>query len=264
MTWYRVSWDVDDRDPVQATLNRLYHYERDATTKVLHRARLNLFARLLDDLPRGGAALDVGCSAGAYSQLLVDGGFRPVVGVDVDAVAIESGRREFPHVEFLAAPAETLDERDRYSLVLCTEVLEHADDPTAIVQMIERALAPNGVAVFSLPNALSIPYARAVVGARLRRRRLDQELQEHLAFPSHRTIALLDRPGLDRVRTAGANLLLTPKLIARAAGASWFPRLNAANAAAARAWPLRYFAQFFFVVVRKRADAHADAAASAS
>jgi 2-polyprenyl-3-methyl-5-hydroxy-6-metoxy-1,4-benzoquinol methylase len=264
VSWYRINWEVDDADPLQATLNRLYHYQRDTTTKVLHRARLNLFARLLDELPSGGPALDVGCSAGAYSQLLVDHGFRPVVGVDVDASAIESGRREFPQVEFLVAPAETLDERDRYSLVLCTEVLEHAHDPNAIVDMIERALRPDGVAVFSLPNALSLPYARAVAGARLRRRPLDPELQEHLRFPAHRVLSLLNRPGFERVRTTGANLLLTPRLIARAARASWFPRLNAANAAAARLWPLRYFAQFFFVVVRKRADARAGDAASAS
>lgn len=261
MSWYRASWAADDSEPVQATLNRLYSYEHDVTTKVLHRARLNLFVELLRDIPGRGAALDVGCSAGAYAQILVDAGFAPVVGIDIDEEAIAAGKEQFPGVEFRLQPAEELQEHDRYALALCTEVLEHTGDPRRVVDAIERALVPGGVAIFSLPNAFSLPYAHAALAARLRGRTLDPELRDHLRFPFYRTLRLLDRPGLTRVRTAGANVLLDPTLLVAVHGRRGFATLGAVNGRLARSWPLRYAAQFFFVVVRKRPVRRADAAA---
>jgi SAM-dependent methyltransferase len=258
-TFYTVDFAVDDRDPVQQTLNRLYAYERDTTTKVLHRARLNLFVRIAEELGQRGLparrerALDVGCSAGAYARILADLGFRSVVGIDPDAGAVEAAEATFggPGIEFRVARAEDLDARGEFDLVLCTEVLEHTADPERVVAIIAGALAPGGVAVVSLPNAFSLPYATMRLGHALRRRRLGQELRDHLGYPFWRVLRLLDRPGLSRVLTRGSNLVLDPKLIGFVYGRRFFPTMNRVNFALARSWPFRYVSQFFFVAVTR-------------
>ena len=247
MSWYRVDFSLDDA--VQTTLDQLYGYEHDITTKVLHRTRLNVFVSMLVKLaPPRGPALDVGCSAGAYASVLRDAGFDPVVGIDVDEAALAAARQAFPNVEFRRQPVEALDERSRYALILCTEVLEHLARPEEALDRVEAALRPGGLLVVSLPNAFSLPYAAMRLA---RRGTVDAE---HLRYPFHRTLRLLDRPGLERVRTDGANLLLEPKLLRLVYGRRVFPLLNRVNFVLGRVWPLRYASQFFFVAARRVGD----------
>jgi hypothetical protein len=47
--FYRVDFRVRDEDPLQRTLNQLYGYETEYSTKILHRSRLNLFFLFLQD-----------------------------------------------------------------------------------------------------------------------------------------------------------------------------------------------------------------------
>ena len=44
---YRIDFASDDREPLQRELNALYDYSHDLASKVLHRARLNLFVMLV-------------------------------------------------------------------------------------------------------------------------------------------------------------------------------------------------------------------------
>src|SRR5262245_57781390 len=98
---YRIDFASNDRDPLQQELNALYEYRDDWPTKVQHRARLNLFHLLLQDLKqkgliaRFGAALDVGSNAGYYSKMLSDAGFADVHGVDIEPALVERAQRAF-------------------------------------------------------------------------------------------------------------------------------------------------------------------------
>jgi 2-polyprenyl-3-methyl-5-hydroxy-6-metoxy-1,4-benzoquinol methylase len=255
MTWYRVSYALDD--DVQRTLDRLYGYEGDLTTKVVHRARLNVVALLLQRLlARGqvtmGPALDIGCSAGAFSRLLADVGFSPVVGIDVDASAVADARKTFGEAAaFVVQSVESLEQSPKYNLVLCTEVLEHVRDPVAAVETIRRVLVPGGVAVISLPNAASLPYAVMRFAQARRRKTVDPELRDHLRFPFYRTLRLLKRAGLEPIATDGANLMLDPGRISRLYEKRWFACVNELNSRLARTSPLTYLSQFFFVAARR-------------
>lgn len=258
--FYRVDFAVADTDEVQRTLNRLYGYELDVTTKVLHRARINLFVTLMERLIERGvlkrfdSALDVGCSAGIYSKVLSDLGFRDVVGIDVDADALTAARASFgDSARFELRRAEDLDPEARFDLVLCTEVIEHTSDPVAVVARVTQAIAPGGLGVFSLPNALSLPYLAARAARRRRRIPLDPELRAHLDYPVYRTLRLLTRPGFHRVATSGTNLFLDPKVLRLVYGRRAFPHVNRLNFFLSRLWPLKYASQFFFVVLQREA-----------
>ena len=77
--------------------------------------------------------LDVGCGIKPYYPLFA-GVAREYVGVDVDNPAAD-----------LSGSAEQLPVPDAsFDVVLCTQVLEHSEDPARAVRELRRAVAPGG------------------------------------------------------------------------------------------------------------------------
>jgi len=264
--FYRVDFRCDDRDPLQRQLDELYGYRDDVETRVLHRLRLNLFFRLLRELiadrvvTRFDSALDIGCNAGAYSKILSDFGFRRVEGIDIDEGQIAKAEAAFAAVApertiaFRVANAEELDRTRRHDFILCTEVIEHTSRPERVVANLAAALAPGGIAVVTLPNAFSLPYAVARAGYRLKRKPRDPVFEDHLKYPFWRALRLFDDQGLEVVRTTGTNLCFNARLLRALAGTPLLPALSRAQFAVARRWPLKYAAMFFYMVLRHRSQ----------
>lgn len=260
---YSIDFACDDREPLQRELNGLYDYGDDLASKVLHRARLNLFVLLTRRLvARGvirqfGDALDVGCNAGFYSHLISALGFRRVLGIDVVPGMIDVATRRFSsqtqdrRVEFRLMPAEALSPTPRYDFVLCTEVIEHTQQPDRVVQTLRSLLNPGGVAVVSLPNRLSLPYLTAWAAYRLQRRARDENFERHLDYPCTRTLRLF--AGGDRrvIASTGTNLIWDDRLLRALHGTAVFPALNRLQFELGRRWPFHLATQFFYVVVRR-------------
>ena len=262
--FFRVGFECDERDSLQRRLDDLYGYRDDVETRVLHRLRLNLFFRLLGELvadlvvTRFDSALDIGCNAGVYSKILSDFGFHRVEGIDIDQGQIAKARAAFATaapertIEFRVENAEELDRSRRYDFVLCTEVIEHTSRPVRVAENLAAALGPGGVAVVTLPNAFSLPYALARVAHRLKRNPHDPVFDDHLKYPFWRALKLFDAHGLAVVRTTGTNLLLDARLLKTLARTPLLAPLSRAQFALARRWPLKYAAMFFYMVLRRR------------
>ncbi len=260
---YTVAWGCRDDDPLQSALDVLYDYASDPETRVLHRSRLNRFHALVGSLARRGllsrrrAALDLGCNAGYYSKMISDLGFEEVLGVDLEPEYVERARRHFARDtpgarrRFEVADAETFEAPGRFDLILCTEVIEHTARPDRVLANLAGALAPGGIAVVTLPNRLSIPYAWAMLVHALKHRPIDPVLRDHLSWPFPRALKLLEPHGLERVATSGANLALTGPVLRALHHASVFPALHRADAGLAALPMLHYFAQFFYTVWRR-------------
>jgi SAM-dependent methyltransferase len=101
-----------------------------------------LHARLLEEIGtrRGLKVLDVGCGGRPYHPWLAP------LGVEYVGVDTSPG----PGVDHVS-PAEAMPfiENDSIDLVLCTQVLEHVDDPAATVREIGRVLRPEGACLLS-------------------------------------------------------------------------------------------------------------------
>jgi 2-polyprenyl-3-methyl-5-hydroxy-6-metoxy-1,4-benzoquinol methylase len=263
--FYRPDFRCDDADPLQRELDRLYDYRSDLETRVLHRGRLNLFHGLLTELigtglvTRRERALDIGCNAGAYSRMLSDFGFREVEGLDIEPGLIERARETFAREEpgrtirFRVENAEDLEASAVYDFVLCTEVIEHTAKPDRVVENLIRALRPGGVAVVTLPNAFSLPFAKAALKYRLQRRHDDPVFEDHLRYPFWKARRLLASRGLRLRRTTGTNLLFDATSLRLLYRTPLFEPLNRLQFALARGWPLKYAAQFFFMVAQRPA-----------
>jgi SAM-dependent methyltransferase len=105
-------------------------------------------------LPEGAEVLDVGCGNGVISRSLGARGF-VVKGVDVSEKAIEKARalNTFPNVRFDVVSAEQLvADGQRFHAVICSEVLEHLNDPGKLLRVLHQILHDTGVLIVTVPN----------------------------------------------------------------------------------------------------------------
>ena len=104
-----------------------------------------------------GLALDIGIGTG-YTTYKVFGQ-RPTVCVDITMANLSTYRRRVssstggsaPHCVVAQATALPFT-ADVFRFVLCSEVMEHVEDDSAVAAEIGRVLAPGGTAVVTVPN----------------------------------------------------------------------------------------------------------------
>jgi 2-polyprenyl-3-methyl-5-hydroxy-6-metoxy-1,4-benzoquinol methylase len=108
---------------------------------------------------RGDSCLELGCSDGAGLPFLLDH-FRRVVGVDGSPKAIDAIRERWsPLPAGLSLECclfEHLDLGEKFDTVLLGHILEHVDEPAAVIRKAIEHLAPGGAIIASVPNGNSI------------------------------------------------------------------------------------------------------------
>ncbi|MBA2745048.1 MAG: methyltransferase domain-containing protein [Flavisolibacter sp.] len=133
-----------------STTNKIYEYDRIADRK-----RVDFIASVLEkSLPENGKVLDVGCGNGVISRHLGRLGFN-VLGIDVSEKTIEIARNisPMPNVKFMTKSAEELvASGEKYDAVICSEVLEHLNEPGLLLKVLHDCLAENGKLIVTVPN----------------------------------------------------------------------------------------------------------------
>jgi len=116
----------------------------------------------------GRSALDVGCGAGLLAEPLARLG-ATVTGLDAApelvAAAEVHARGAGLEIAYRAGGTEALGADERFDLVTCMEVVEHADDQRGLVRSLAGALAENGLLVMSTPNRTALSRTVIVEGA---------------------------------------------------------------------------------------------------
>ena len=130
--------------------NNYYEYNRIADRK-----RVDFIASVLkESLPVNGKILDVGCGNGVISRHLGRLGYN-VLGIDVSEKTIENARKinPMPNVKFMTKSAEELvASGETYDAVICSEVLEHLNEPGQLLTVLHDCLAENGKLIITVPN----------------------------------------------------------------------------------------------------------------
>jgi 2-polyprenyl-3-methyl-5-hydroxy-6-metoxy-1,4-benzoquinol methylase len=145
--------------------------------------------------PPPGRLLDVGCAAGfaltALRELRYD-----VFGVEISQRMAEVARRrvgaERVHCGVLEEVERLRPFDGPFDVITMFDVVEHVEDPVALLACARRLLAPGGIVVLETQNVSSL-FAR-LLGVRWQH----YKFQEHLYHFDPRTLAaLLRKAGLD-------------------------------------------------------------------
>jgi 2-polyprenyl-3-methyl-5-hydroxy-6-metoxy-1,4-benzoquinol methylase len=117
--------------------------------------RLNfIIDTLRKNLPDGAEVLDVGCGNGVISRSLGAVGFN-VRGIDISDKTIARAKElnKYPNVRFEVVSAEQLvADGQRYHAVICSEVLEHLNEPGKLLSVLHEVLTEEGTLIVTVPN----------------------------------------------------------------------------------------------------------------
>jgi ubiquinone/menaquinone biosynthesis C-methylase UbiE len=93
--------------------------------------------------------LDAGCGTGLFSRHLPAGS----TAVDINPRHIAKAKKHAPHINCLTADLEHLPFGDEtFSLIVCTEVIEHFPTPAKPLRELSRVLKKNGLLIGTVPN----------------------------------------------------------------------------------------------------------------
>lgn len=153
-----VTVDAPSRDELAALYEQRYVGEEERRiprTGALPRAWHAVNGSLpLTDVVRSGPVLDVGSNTGEALVTLRARGLE-VVGLEPNPEAAVVARGY--GLELIEAPIEDAElPPGRFASILLSQVLEHVEDPHAVLRKVRSSLRPRGVVYIVVPNASSL------------------------------------------------------------------------------------------------------------
>ncbi|HXW34870.1 MAG TPA: class I SAM-dependent methyltransferase [Acidimicrobiales bacterium] len=151
--------------------------------------RGRLIDERLGEVRDGAVLLEAGCGQGEYTLHLAERFPRADVrGVDASAEGVERGRISarmrglsirFEQRDLMVAGDISKDDRGRASVAVCSEVLEHLDDPGLALRNLAEYLEPGGRLVVTVPGGPRSAFDHHIGHRRhFRARRLRQLLND--------------------------------------------------------------------------------------
>lgn len=127
---------------------------RNILQRIWHSAKLREVLRAFSHHPSPKKILDVGSASGWFlSKISLQHPDATYYGIDIYQEAIEYGKKAYPHIEFSVASAEKIPYKANcFDIVICTEVLEHVENPQMVLQEIKRVLKKGGIAIIELDS----------------------------------------------------------------------------------------------------------------
>lgn len=118
-------------------------------------------AKAVLEYARGESLLDVPCGDGILTSMLAPY-FKRITGVDASSKHLNQARQRLPEASFHEALLEEFKTEDRFDTITMINVLEHVIDPKLALQKVSDLLAPGGVLLVHVPNAVAINRRIAV------------------------------------------------------------------------------------------------------
>ncbi len=124
-------------------MNKYGNLQKYQNSNHLQRWLIGKFLDLASNFIAGltvNRSLDVGSGEGFVSKVLLDQGqIGSTIAIDIDAVSLKQGQALHPLLHFGQGNAYKLPFADQtFDLVICTEVLEHMEEPELLLQELKR------------------------------------------------------------------------------------------------------------------------------
>jgi 2-polyprenyl-3-methyl-5-hydroxy-6-metoxy-1,4-benzoquinol methylase len=133
----------------------------------LHRIRRLLSSSSYMEKNRNVRLLDIGCAYGPFLVAAAEGGFSPL-GIDPSESAVRyvRDRLKIPAVTgfFPDSSCREFQGKDLFDVITLWYVIEHFEDPAAVLREISWLLKPGGVLAFSTPSISGISSRKSLKG----------------------------------------------------------------------------------------------------
>lgn len=103
----------------------------------------------------GKTVLDIACGSGYGAEVLLQGGAKKVIGVDIDPNVIAKAKQRYSNdgISFEVGEATNLPlDENSIDVITSFETIEHINDYEAYLKELVRVLTGEGVAIISTPN----------------------------------------------------------------------------------------------------------------
>jgi 2-polyprenyl-3-methyl-5-hydroxy-6-metoxy-1,4-benzoquinol methylase len=133
-----------------------------------YRRRLILHALALEQTRNPVRLLEIGCGSGDLSrEIEVRHPYAELVGIDASELSVETSRKKAPKATFFRQDlSEPLVLPERYrrwaTHAVCSEVLEHLDDPATALKNVRACLAPGARVIITVPSGPMSAFDRHI------------------------------------------------------------------------------------------------------
>lgn len=129
-------------------------WERNRSPNVWQQRRSDVVLEFIRPLAlTGPRILDLGCATGWFTDRLSLLG--RVTGVDLSEKAVDTARKTYPHIEYLAGNFYEMSfPPEHFDLIVNQEVIAHVPDQKTFLEKIARILKPAGYLVITTANKL--------------------------------------------------------------------------------------------------------------
>ncbi len=107
----------------------------------------------VEDLPRFGKILEVGCGQGEFIEKLLRSPGPEVRGIDMNPAAVAHAQRKGLPIALASGDAPGGEPPGSWDAVCAFQVLEHVPDTRGFLASLVRLLRPGGRLILSVPNA---------------------------------------------------------------------------------------------------------------
>jgi 2-polyprenyl-3-methyl-5-hydroxy-6-metoxy-1,4-benzoquinol methylase len=166
----------------------------------------------------GESLLDMPCGDGMLTAFFARH-FKTVVGVDASSSHLSEARKRVPTATFYESLIESFECERLFDSVFMLDVLEHVQDPVAVLRKASSFLAPQGRLIVHVPNCDAVNRKIAVLMGTLKScgelSPFDTEIAGHRrSYNLHSLQKDIESAGLKIVRTGGIfyKMLSTPQM----------------------------------------------------
>jgi methionine biosynthesis protein MetW len=109
-------------------------------------------ALMLSFIKPGSRVLDIGCGTGTITETIMRSRSAEVVGIEPNKERAEAARQRGLEIVNGVYGREIPEKYGKFDYIVFGDVLEHLEDPAAILVSVADALADNGRVIASIPN----------------------------------------------------------------------------------------------------------------
>ena len=154
---------------------------------------------------KGTTLLDIACGDGLMTEIFSHY-FEKVVGVDANGTHLAEAKKRLPTAEFYESLIEDLVLEEKFDTVTMLDLLEHVEDPVAVLKKAASFLSDGARLIIHVPNAYAVNRRLAVLMGTLES---CEELSPFdLQIAGHRRSYSLSTL-CDEIERAGLNVELT-------------------------------------------------------